>query len=183
MVAVRCTLFTADSVPASTATRLVVAGVVNPRANARTLQFSTSSDTKILTMKYIVTAAKAVSGLTASLSSTTPSASGVTYTVGFSTSVTGMLSNAADSRVRAVFPAGTNVNSLSAATGVFVGSTRVGSCFNESTSSPPVIEVDCELDNGDVVAAGTAATVVFAGLVNPGSGSYKLDVSTTSDVR
>jgi hypothetical protein len=179
---VRCHLAGTNSVPANTAVTVGIGGVLNAAAGSQTLLVDTTSDTTFVAKKYTVTAARSMSGLTSSLSSTVPSATGVTDTIGFTTSTTGALAYAADSSVKTVFPTGTNVNSLGAATGLFVGPTRVGTCSNASTSSPPVVAVRCQLYSGHTVPASTAATAVFAGLTNPGPGSYHLSVSSTSDV-
>jgi hypothetical protein len=181
--AVQCQIFGGDSVGASTAATVVIAGVVNPTAGGYTLSFSTSSDTTAVTSpSYTVTAAKSVSPSSLSLSNFKKSASGVTYTLGFMTSSTGALSGTAASVINVSLPAATGLNNLNGNSGVFVGTTQVGNCFNNSTTSPPTTAVQCQIFGGDSVGASAAATVVLAGVVNPGVGTYQLSISTSSDV-
>ena len=180
--AVQCTIFGGDSVAASTAATVIVAGVVNPSAASYTLSLSTSSDTTAVTSpSYTVTAAKSVSSPTLSLSKTKKNAV-ATYTLGFTTSTTGALSGTGGSVINVTFPTATGVSSLTGSTGVFVASTQVGSCFDNSTTSPPTTAVQCPIFGGDSVAASTAVTVVLAGVVNPPVGTYQLSLNTSSDV-
>jgi hypothetical protein len=79
-------------------------------------------------------------------------------------------------------PAATGVTSLIGSTGVYVGATQVGECYNNSTTTPPTTAAQCAIYSGDSVAASTAATVVLNGVVNPGLGTYRLSISTSSDV-
>ena len=181
--AVQCQIYGGDSVAASTAVTVIMAGVVNPSAGGYTLSFSTTSDTTAVTSPgYTVTAAKSVSPSSLSLSKYKKNASGVTYTLDFTTSSTGALSGTADSLINVSLPAATGVGDLTGSSGVFVGATQVGDCYDNSTTSPPTTAVQCQIYGGDSVGASTAATVVLAGVVNPGVGTYQLSINTTSDV-
>ncbi len=179
--AAQCDIFGGDSVAASTAVTVILTGVVNPPAGGYTLQVSTTSDTTALTFPgYTVTAAKSVSPSSLTLSKYKKHASGVTYTLGFTTSSTGALSSTAGSLINVSLPAATGVSDISGA--VYVGTSQVGDCYNNSTTSPPTTAAQCDIFGGDSVAASTAVTVILTGVVNPGIGTYQLSINTTSDV-
>jgi hypothetical protein len=76
-----------------------------------------------------------------------------------------------------VAPHRTGVTSLSGGTGVYVGATQVGECYNNSTTTA----AQCAIYSGDSVAASTAAKVILDGVVNPSAGGYTLGLSTSSD--
>ncbi len=181
--AVQCEIYGGDSVAASTAVTVILAGVVNPSAGGYTLGLSTSSDTTVVSPPgYTVTAAKAVSSPSLSLSKYKKNSSGVTYTLGFTTSSTGALSGTAASVINVSLPAATGVSALTGSSGVFVGANQVGDCYDNSTTSPPTTAAQCEIYGGDSVGASTAVTVILAGVVNPGVGTYQLSINTSSDV-
>jgi hypothetical protein len=101
------------------------------------------------------------------------------YTVGFTTSSTGGLSNAAGSQITLSFPASTNLTHLngSSVTVPAVSSSSIGNCFASASTV-----VTCNLFGGDSIAAGANVVVVVDGVQSPTTtGANTLTVATTSD--
>jgi predicted lactoylglutathione lyase len=118
-----------------------------------------------------------VSGVTASISPPSSAAGAVTtYTVGFTTSASGALSQSAGDSITVTVPSGSNVDTM-VNTAVDVGGNQVGACGAATTTV-----ASCGLFSGETIPASTAVTVVLGGVTNPGTaGSYKLSVATTKD--
>ena len=96
------------------------------------------------------------------------------YTITFTTSATGALAEAANSRINITLPATTSLANWTGGT-VVVAGTTVGFC---SRLTDPNLE--CWLSSGKTIAASTAVTITLEGLTNPSS-SGTLNLSTTSD--
>jgi hypothetical protein len=98
------------------------------------------------------------------------------YAVAFTTSATGALSNAANSRINVAFAPGTTFAGYLSGI-VRTGTDDVGSCGN-----PIALTIQCSLHPNRSIGAGQAVTVVFNGITNPGTpGSQTLSVTTTAD--
>jgi hypothetical protein len=152
-------------------------GVVNPStAGAKSVNVATTSDTTSATStNYTVKAASAVSGLTAAVSKTLVSATGVTYTVGFKTA-TGLQASVG-STVTVTLPTGTSVAGLGTST-LKDGVTQIGSCHASTT-----VVVTCNLTGSSSAKAGSLITVTLSGVKNPATTkAYALKVATSSDV-
>ena len=99
------------------------------------------------------------------------------YAVGFTTSATGGLSSAANSRINVTFPAGTAFSGYTSGTVRNAAAEDVGSCSN-----PTALTIQCSLFSGRSIGAGQAVSVVFSGITNPGTaGQQTLTVTTTAD--
>jgi hypothetical protein len=176
-----CFLSTGDSIPAGHGISIELDGVTNPPAATVTLTVATTSDTTTSNPSagYTITTAGQVSQPSVALSSLTPGAGNVTYTIGFTTSGTGALSNTADSGITVDFPTntglGTVVNSIVTDT---TTSTQVGSCFGSNTTT-----LTCFLSTGDSIPAGHGISIELDGVTNPPtiSPSDTVQVATTSD--
>ena len=95
-----------DAITAADQVTLSVTGVVNPGAGSRTLAVATSADTSAAaSTPYVITAEGAVSPPSVSLSAPAAAESGVTYSIGFTTSGTGAIP--AGGSITLVGPAGT----------------------------------------------------------------------------
>ena len=101
------------------------------------------------------------------------------WVTGFTTSVTGGLSQAANSRITVRFPTGTTFASYTGGSVFDVTSDDfVGSC-----STPVGPDITCSLFGGAAIAAGDRVEVTFSDVTNPSSpGPYTVDASTTSDL-
>jgi hypothetical protein len=173
-----CAISGGDSVGASTPVTVTLDGVTNPPAGSYTLNASTSSDTTVATSPaYSVTEAQSVSSPSVDLSSVVSAATGVTYTVGFTTSSTGALSGNAGSTISIGLPAGTGLGSLGSAT-VQAAGAQLGTCAQLGTTTT----LSCAISPGDSVGPSTAVTMTLDGVTNPPAGSDTLNVSTSSDV-
>jgi hypothetical protein len=159
-----------------------VEGAVNPGTakSTYTVTASTSSDTTpVVSSHYAIVAGHTVSIPLVTPASHTPGAANVGYTVTFKASATGGLSAAAGSTVTMVFPAGTNLNSLTAANITdTTTSSQVGFANPSSTTT-----LTFNFFGGAVVHAGDQLSATLAGAGNPGSASSSdtTSVSTSSD--
>ena len=173
-----CGLFGGKAIPAGHTVQVTVNGVTNPPA-AGTVGLATTSDTGA-SPGFAVASAQALSGLTVAPASQTPGAV-TNYTIGFTTSPAGGLSNAANSVITLVFPVGTgftgyNGSSVADAT---TGS-NVGSCGGADTTTRTVT---CGLFGGQSIPAGHSVRVTLNNLSNPPTpGPYAVAASTTSDL-
>jgi hypothetical protein len=175
---VTCSLFGGDAIPAGHAVRVTLNGISNPAASG-SLALSTSSDTGVAPAVSVVPA-QAISGLTTTPASSTPGAV-TNYAIAFSTSPVGALSNAANSAITLVFPAGTGFTGYngSSVTDTTAGA-DVGACGGANTATRTVT---CTLFGGDSIPAGHAVRVTLDNITNPSSaGPYAVATSTTSDV-
>jgi hypothetical protein len=125
-------------------------------------------------------AATSVTSVTVTNTPATTAAGGLTsYVVGFTTSASGGLSQAAGSEIDITFPSGTGFGTWQGG-GVNVGATNVGFCNAPQAATPT--KVPCFLFSGKSIAAATAVVVTMNGLNNASpAASYTLNVSTTSD--
>jgi hypothetical protein len=160
-----------------------VEAAVNPAtaSSTDTVTVSTSSDTTpVVSSHYAIAAKHTVSIPMLSPSSHTPGATNVGYTVAFKASATGGLSNAAQSTVTIVFPAGTGLGSLTNAnlTDTTTGQT-IALANNSATTTLTFF-----LTGGAVVHAGDQLSATLAGASNPSSASSSdtTKVSSTSDI-
>ena len=168
-------------IPAGHGVSITLGGVTNPPAATDTLTVSTTSDTTTSNPStgYTITTAGQVSQPSVALSSLTPGAGDVTYTIGFTTSATGALSNTADSQITVNFPPntglGTVVNSIVTDTAT---NTQAGSCFGTSTTT-----LTCFLNHSQTVLGDHGISIELDGVTNPPAipPTEALQVATTSD--
>ena len=111
---VTCSVYSGDTIGASTMVTATLNGVTNPPLGSPTLAVSTTSDvTPVTSPPYTVTAAQSVSGVGVSHQPPTSAAGGLTtYVVSFETSSTGELDGAAGSAVTIALPANTGLGSF-----------------------------------------------------------------------
>ncbi len=183
---VTCSVFfTNAAVSAGDVLSVVINGVINPASAAagNTVSVSTTSDNAspvASSNTYAVTTANSVSAVQASVSSTSPGATGVTYTVGFATSGTGGMATGQADTVTITFPTGTGLNSqTSSSITDTTTNTQVGTCNNSATAT-----VTCSVFfTNAAVSAGDVLSVVINGVANPSvtSNTDTLSVETTSD--
>jgi len=171
-----CPIYNGDTVNAGDTVVVTMNDVVNPTAGTKTLTLATTSDTTAVTSpSYTVTATKAVSGLTATISSPSAAAGARTnYVMTFQASSSGGLAGSAGSTITVTVPSGTGLASISGT--VFDGATQVGSCYD----STAVVAI-CPIYNGDTVNAGDTVVVTMNDVVNPTAGTKTLTLATTSD--
>jgi hypothetical protein len=180
-----CFLFNGDSIAPGGGVRITFNGVDNPSTPAAdyVATVSTTKDTTpVDSSLFSVVAPQTVTGVAVDNTAASRAAGARTqYAVSFSTSSTGGLSQAGNSRIRVTFPSGTGgLNALNG-TAVFdtsaAGSPQVGGC-----GSPSGLSIDCFLFGGDSIPAGHSVRITFNGVVNPSpAGPYQAQVSTTSD--
>jgi len=174
---IECWLFTDAGVPPGAGVTIGLDGITNAGAGTKTLSVSTTSDpAAVPSAPFDVVAGGALRDVTVALSTPAPAAP-ARYVVRATTSATGALDNAANSRIRVRFPAGTTFAGWQGGS-VRVAGTDVGAC-----STPSGITVECWLFTDRTVAAGARLELTFGRIVNPpGAGPHRLELSTTTDV-
>ena len=147
-----------------------LAGLLNPSTpNTYTLTVATEKEpTGDTSNSYTITAASStVSQATVALSSYTPAATGVTYTINYNTGAYGRLLNGT-SQMYIDFPAGTGYVGVTATVnGVTATIARNVNRYTVTVPASTTI-----LNNGSV-------SVVFTGITNPVAGFYNIGVSTS----
>ncbi|MGZ4223775.1 MAG: hypothetical protein ACXVSU_22275 [Solirubrobacteraceae bacterium] len=175
---VTCGLFTGNTIAPNATVSVEIDGVINaPTTSGNTLIVDTTSDTQN-SNTFSIVPGQLISQQTVVASNPAAGATGVTYTVGFTTSSTGGLSQTAGSQITLTFPPSTDLTHLtgSSVADTTVSNTSIGNCFR---SAPTV--VTCGLFTGNTIGPGHAVRVVVTGVTNPSPFSNALVVSTTSD--
>src|SRR4051794_6219902 len=156
-----CWLSSGKTIPASTTATITFEGVTNPGASG-TLSLSTTSDPGVQTKAVTVVTPQNTSGLTVTNTAPTNAAGARTvYTITFTTSSTGALSEDANSRINVTFPATTSLANWTGGTVTVAGAT-VGFC---SRLTDP--NAECWLSSRKTTAPPTTATITFDGVTNP----------------
>ncbi len=156
--------------------RVTIAGVTNAPAGSDQLAITTSSDTQpAQTGTYMLTAAQAPGSPSVALSSLAAGAANVTYTLGFTASLTGGLASGASITLTA--PLGTvlpdqDVEVVDLTTGRPLGTTSVTVSTAGNVATWQLAES---------LPAGHAASVAIPGVTNPSAGSARLALTTSSD--
>ena len=185
-----CSIFNGSVVNPTDAVLITLDQVTNPGTITNpTVSVSTTSDpapvSSSASPNYEVVATKQISATTVGLSNQAPSAAGVTYTVGFTTSSpTGGLAGAAGSQITISLANGTDITHITSinitdtTTGLQVGN----SCSHTASGvNPPVLT--CSIFNGSTVGPGHGVSATLNGITNPAtSGSDTALISTTSDL-
>ena len=170
-----------NAIDAGDQVRLAITGVVNPDVGSHTLSVSSSVDASWVTSSsYAITDEGSVSTPTVQLSSTVAGASGVTYTVGFTTSATGAIP--AGGSITLVAPTGTiwpDGNSDYALTDSTTSSGSFTSASGESTFEDGALVV---VTVPNAVDAGDALSLAVSDVTSAGAGSESLSVSTSTDL-
>ena len=175
---VTCGLFTSNTIAPNATVSVEIDGVINaPTTTGNTLIVDTTSDTQN-SNTFSIVPGQLISQQTVVASNPAAGATGVTYSVGFTTSSTGGLSQTAGSQITLTFPPSTDLTHLtgSSVADTSVSNTSIGNCFR---SAPTV--ATCGLFTGNTVGPGHAVRVVVTGVTNPSPFSSALVVSTTSD--
>ena len=157
----------------------MIDGVVNaPSTGTNTISVDTTSDTAG-SNTFSIVAAQPISQPALQLSNTAAGAGNVAYTIAFTTSSTGGLSNTAGSQITITFPATTDLTHLtgSSVADTSVSSTSIGNCFRSAATV-----VTCTLFSGQSIGPSQVVNIVVSGVINPTSGATaSVSVSTTSD--
>src|SRR3712207_4187957 len=174
-----CFITSSASVAPGARVRIPIGGVTNPTAlGQHRVGVSTTSDpARVDSSPVNVVAAHPVNAVTLTNPPPTNAAGGRTaYEVQFTTSGTGGMSGAANSRITLTFPEGTTFTG-GVTSDLRVGSTHVGSCF-----SPSGLQMECFISSSASVAAGARVRIPIGGVPNPpATGQHRVGVSTTSD--
>jgi IPT/TIG domain len=187
-----CNIFNASVVNPGDVVTTTLDEVVNPPTTAAnpTVSVATTSDTTAVSSpsagnsaNYQIVTAQQIITPTVSLSNQAPSAAGVGYTIGFTTSSTGGLSGAAGSQITITLANGTDVTHiLSVAIRDTTTGLQVGNfCAHTAAGvNPPVLT--CNIFNASTVGASHGVSVAASGITNPSTAATEVaSVSTTSD--
>ena len=174
-----CSLNTGQTIPASHNVSIELDGVTNPPAATVALTVATTSDTTTSTQtNYTIGPAGQPSQPTVAFSSPSGAAGARTiYTIGFTTSGTGTLANAANSQITINFPNGTGLSTIvkSTVTDTTAGA-AVGFCSFSNTTT-----LTCSLNTGQTIPASHNVSIELDGVTNPPAATVALTVATTSD--
>jgi hypothetical protein len=176
---IQCSLSGGITIDPNTQVRVVLHGITNTTTTGpNPLTLSTTSDTQTINATFNVAAANPITNL--SVTPASPSQSAVTqYVAIFTTSATGGMSNAANSRINVTFGTGTTFGSYTFGTVALASApnTSIGSCGGASG-----LTIQCSLSGTNTIDPNTQVRVVFNGITNPSTpNSYTASVSTTSD--
>ncbi len=161
---------------------LTVTAVTNPLAGPGNIEFTTSSDTQEAAIGGATTVPNAVGSATSFASSSTASATGVTYVAGFTASSTGGLAGGSSGNGGTINITAAPAINLSSASQVTI--TDLSNPVDSGTVS------QAQYVDGGAVASylvpepignNDSVTIMIAGLTNSSSGEAKLNVSTSSD--
>jgi hypothetical protein len=176
---VTCQLNFGNPVAAGDVLSVALFAVTNPTATGpATVSASTSSDTQHGTTSVTITAAQAVTGVTASETSTAAGAQ-VAWRVEFSPSSTGILQGTANSFITVTLPAGTTFGHYGTAlvTDITTGNNLSYYCGVSTGTS-----LICDIFLGQTVSGGDVVLVTLNVVTNPTTtGSGTVSVSTSSD--
>ncbi len=185
-----CSIFNGSVVRPGDAVLITLDELTNPTgaiANP-TVSVSTTSDTAAVnsaaTPNYQVVTGHQISAPSIALSNQAPSAAGVTYTVGFTTSSTGGLAGAAGSQITITVANGTDLTHISSVTitdtttGIQVGNF----CAHTAAGvNPPILT--CSIFNGSSVGPAQGVSVKVVGITNPATTASDVAlISTSSDL-
>jgi hypothetical protein len=166
-----------SSAGANTSVTITIYNVTNAASNGN-LSIWTSTDTTAASKALGLTAASSVSGLTVGLSSQAGGAEGVTYTVGFTTSATGVLTGGW-SKITVQAPVGTIFPGDCCGNGSYTVSVAGGSATQADATIPSGGNVvDVTVPNNAAVS--TAVTLTIDNVINPAT-TGNLNVWTSSD--
>jgi putative cell wall-binding protein len=152
-----------------TAATLSISGVTNPpAATYPNTDFTVTVDSQTATSPVANVTITGLTTITFVGSSQAASATGTTWTVGFTSSASGAL--AAAGTISVTFATGFGIPSTPMVT---LGSTFIGCTSTPAaTASTTGLTVTITLGAGCTLAASTAATVTIAGITNPVAGTY-----------
>ena len=175
-----CSLNTGQTIPAGHGVSIELDGVTNPPAGTVNLSLATTSDLTTSTPTgYTIGAAGQPSQPTVAFSSPSGAAGARTiYTIGFTTSGTGALSNTANSQITINFPASTGLSTIVKSTVTdTTAAAAVGFCSFSNTTT-----LSCSLNTGQTIPAGHGVSIELDGVTNPPAGTVNLSLATTSDL-
>jgi len=177
-----CVLNEGNDVSPGDALSVTLDGVTNPSATgAGTVSVSTSSDTTPVNKSVTFTAAGAVTGVSATDSSTAAGAQ-VDWTIGLTTSATGALDYGAASTVNVTLPSGSTFGSYNDFGNSVVTDTTTSEIVSSGCPLATGTTVSCALNEGNNVSPGDVLSVALEGVTNPtATGPGTVSVSTSSD--
>ncbi len=180
-----CGLFSGRSIPSGHAITVELDAITNPTTASatKTLTVSTTSDLPTITSaNYTVDPGGQVSQPTVTVKPPSSGAGARTvYMVSFTTSSTGGLAAAANSKIAITIPADANLSTL---TNSAVFDTTVSATTSVGSCSASGQVATCGLFSGRSIPSGHAITVELDAITNPttASATKTLTVSTTSDL-
>jgi hypothetical protein len=159
---------------------LAAAGVQNPPAGTATLGVATSGDpVTARSAGFPIIAPSSVAPATVQVSSATAGATGVTYTIGFTTSATGGVAAGGSITLvgpsGTVWPAGGSAYQLTDATMPSGSFASASGAVVAGTGNIVTVTVPAALNSNDVL------NLLVSGTTNAGAGSQHISVSTSGD--
>jgi len=158
---------------------LAITGVSNPGAGSGRLSVSTSSDPTPASTTDAIASAGSVSTPSVSPSSTTAGGTGVTYTIGFSSSADGAI--AAGGTVTLIAPPGTELPGSQCDYALTDSTTSGGDFGCASSVTTGASGSIATLTVPNAINAGDDLRFAVSGVTNPGAGIDTLKVATSSD--
>ncbi len=166
-----------NAVAAGDPVSVIAKGVVNPPTNGnKTFAVSTSSDTRAVDLHYKLTSEKSVGSASLRVSALSASASGVTYSLNFTSP--GRLVGG-ESTITVAFPAGTVLPSGGCQTYIMINESSgdENGCTEGSTDGTTLTVLAAMTTN-----AGNAIAIIVNGVTNPATtGATQINLSTSSD--
>ena len=176
---VTCPFDFGNPVAAGDVVSVALFAVTNPTTTGpATVSASTSSDSQPGTTSVAITAAKTVTGVTASETSTAAGAQ-VTWQVGFTASSTGILQGDANSTISVTLPTGTTFGSYA---GGISMDTTTGNNIDYGCVVSSGTTLSCAVFLSQTVNPGDMVSITIRAVTNPtATGSKTVTVSTSSD--
>ena len=168
--------------------------VTNPTTTAAnpTVTVATTSDTAPVSSpntgntRYQIAAGHQVTAASAALSNQAPSAAGVVYTIGFTTSATGGLAGTAGSQINIALANGTDLTHITSFNITDTSTNQQVGNFCSHTAAgvnPPVLTCNIFNSATGTVGPGQGVRVQINGITNPATAaSGTASISTTSDL-
>ena len=181
------TLTVPKTIAAGDQVELAITAVTNAPEGSGSIRLSTSSDLADVSVGGSLTAASAVQSPTLSATSTAAGATGVTYTVGFTTSTTGTLVGGS-SAVTLIAPGGTTFGGCPysdcgpSSTYTFTdltNSSGSGSAGFGVSVTGPIVSITVP----NTIKAGDQVVLTVTAVTNPLAGAGSVELSTTSDTQ
>ena len=165
----------ASPVPAGHRIRMVIVGVTNPTTGGP-IKVSTSSDTVTAnTSSFTAATPASVVSPTVLLSDYGAGSTGVTYSIDFTTSPSGLLTDS-EGDITVSAPAGTVIPAAGIDVRDVTSNEDLGETFDAAGSGSSVTWTV-----GDTIPAGDHMRLTIAGVKNPSKSAGQLTVSTSSD--
>ena len=166
-----------QTVPAGHTIRATITNVTNPPTGTAPITIDTSTDTGGNSSSYTTTAPAALTGGSVLLSNPATGASGVTYSVEFTTSSNGML-YAGQGTISLNAPSGTTFSAQALTLFDVTSGQSLGGTFGPGSGGNPLTWIV-----GQTVPAGHTIRATIPNVTNPAAAStgYQINIDTTSD--